>query len=279
MTTKSIEQAEHMSKLIREKNQREIYSDDYYVEAIRHSQKELEESLLFLQKAFVEPELFFTTAKEGLHSTRSMIYKAIDYRARDQKMGNQHDFQALLAEKMNQHLQKWVQVRGIEEQVKVEVRNPLSFPSIYCIYFNDMEVIQFNIFEQWYGVRERPLSEEEIINQSNSVVRNHEEQVEKLKKQLDDYKAYRENPWKHVKVPTDIVIILFKMKRLKEGLNKRISNTEKRIKEEQDMLKGAKDSLPYYLEKRNKRQIGIDKIVPFFEELSYRLETEQHKLY
>jgi hypothetical protein len=279
LATESIEKAEKMSKLIRERNQREVYADDYYIEAIRHSQKELEESLLFLQRALAEPKRLFTEAKEGLHSTRSMIFKAIDYRARDQKMGNQHDFQALLADKMNQVIQEWVQDRGIEGKVRIEVRTPLSFPSIFCVYYDDMEIIQFNIFEQWYGVRQKPYTEQEMIQQNEITIENHEKQIQEFKTKLDNYKKYGENPWKYVKTPMDVVIILFKNQKLTEGLEKRISNTQKRLKEEEETLQGVKEGFPYYLNKARQERKGIDEIIPFFEELSYRLETQENKLY
>ena len=279
MTTESIKQAEKMSKVIRERSTRTIYPDDYYFKAIADSQKELLSSTLFLEQAFSNPKLLFTHADKELKSTKSMIFKAVEYRAKEQKMGNLHDFQALLADKMNSYLNQWAVESDIKATVNVEVMNPLSFPSIFCVYVNEMEIIQFNIFEKWYGIRIAPATEEALTERNNEEIQRCMSEIDRYHQEKRLYLDKKAQPHKYAKTIKDFYVLLFKRSKIQEVFNKFIKTTENHLKREEQNLQAVKDALPKLIEKNRMRKEAIEIIQPFFEKLGYRRERDQHKLY
>ena len=280
MSTETTHKAESVEKRLRERNQRKIYPDDYFIESIRQSQSDLERSLAFLLKALEEPKLLYTDTKDEWISNRGMLFKALEYMAKGEKRNNLHDFQAFIADKLDRYLKEWAKNKGITEDVKVEVRNPLTYPSIFAVYYEDQEIIQFNIFEKWYGIRESlTTTEEEILSSGDTVMKTHEENIQSFVKRRAEYEGLSKKPWGMVKTPADVYILLFKRKKVIEGLQKQLENFDKRIEHESKLLQQTKDSIPHQVERSKRKITGMDSIVPFFEELDYSLEMNQYKLY
>lgn len=274
-----IKRALDVSKKIRQNAQKEVLPADIYIKACDNVKSELDDVVTFLKKAIKEPELFFTDAKEEWRSHRSIMYEAIRHNYNTTKIGSVHEFQVFIADQLNKYFQEWAKVNKISEKVVIECRTPNSFPSIFAVYVDDYETIQFNIFDKKYGARSASRGEEDILISGQRRERTLREDIKRDQEQLDMFKSVKEKPFSTSFSLKWYVAYIFRNKRTVGRLDSRIESLEKRIKQTNEEVEEHRKRLPYDLEENKMKQYHVTVVAPFFEKLKYELETRSEKLY
>lgn len=268
---RKITKGEEMAMLLRKQKQRELLPSEDFILKIEEEERNFIEGKELIKKCIEEPKLIFTEAREILGSPRHLVFESVG-RMR-------HDFQYFLASIANNYFQEWLEEQNIEDKAEVEVRNPNSYPSIFVVYFNDEEVIQFDIFKKSYGMREKRFTEEELLQKHTKNKLRIQSEIEKEKVKLEEIIDMKANPKKYVKFWSDYYLIWFRRKKLKKSFDRRIKFQKKDLKFYEDELSRAEETYFYQLEKNKRMEKAINKIEPFFEKLGYEKSTEQHLLY
>ncbi|PLS19009.1 hypothetical protein CVD28_00990 [Bacillus sp. M6-12] len=246
---------------------------------IEESALELQKAQLFLTKCMKEPMLLFKEAHIYLKSNRNIVTAVMTTSYMKHDKVNPHAFQVYLASILDKAIQEWVQEKEIPYDVRVLVRNPNSFPSIFAVYVNEQEVLQFNIFDKWYGTRDIIFTEEDIRNRESKTKTINEESLKEIDQELKKWTKIKEKPTSLIRTPTDIFVLLFKRKKLNNSLDKKVSSLQR---QKEDLLKDMRreeESIPAQIEHFQKKQDYTECLIPFFKELSYSLEDEKYNLY
>lgn len=273
-------QAEKMSKLMRERNQREVKPIGYFLDGIHQAQLELEEGVRFLEKAEVDPQLIFTDAQNVLKSTKGMVYTVMKNWKSEDLSTQSHDFQAYLAYLANQYFQEWLQSQNIKESFQIEVRKSNQFPSIFAIYHETMELIQFNLFEKWYGIRQKVETEEEVTEKHNKRLRELDEEIQKKEKSLQEAISRRDHPLKHYKgVKNYLSWVFINKKKLHQAFENLVQREEMSLNHFKKLREREVQTMPRLLEEANERRKYVGMIEPFFQHVAYSFNDKKHQLY
>jgi len=195
----NLERAKSMSSHLRNRGQVEVNSGDEFIHLFEEAKEELDKAIYFIHKLEKNPLLVFTESHIHLQSTKGASFLLLNRWNKKEHSIKGHNFQTYLAYYANLHLQEWLKEHQIEEPFHIAVRNPMQFPSIFALYHEDTELIQFDVINQWYGIRKRPLTEEELLknhhNDINRIQKEIEEQEERIQKEIDR----RDHPLKYYK--------------------------------------------------------------------------------
>jgi hypothetical protein len=261
----------------------EPLSLDKFISLIKQAAFELQEVEQFLQKATENPMLLFQEAHIYLKSHRNMVVSAMNTSYDNPEKIKPQDFQVYLSSLLDKAIKEWAKKRGLSYDVSVQVRNPNCFPSLFAVYVDGYETIQFHLFERWYGIRENVLSEQEVKDRYKKFADSIQKQLEQIEKEMQKWQKIQKNPFSTIKRPLDIFtvpyLLLFKWKTIKENLQKKIQklyNEKSWLMEELEKEKERIDEQIHYYQMKKKH---IDAVLPFFKELNYTLQTEKHKLY
>lgn len=279
MPTENIRRAEEVNRVNRENARNKKVDSTIFMDSVKKETKKLMEAQSFFEKALEKPELLFTEAKTAWGSTTHIFFKAIDKARKENNTGTVHDFQELLANTLDRHFAAWKKERGIEIDSNVEVRNPSSYPSIFAIYVDGMEILQFNIFKQWYGVRQQPQEVEETKKQHEQKVKQSRDLIEEWEAEISYLEDLKKNPRKYVKSLKDAFLMFTKLKRIRANADVKISKTRSSIERELKRIEDYEKELPYYLKKNEERRQAIEWTVPFLKEKKYEEKTEKNMLY
>ncbi|WP_139210538.1 hypothetical protein [Paenibacillus sophorae] len=256
-------------------------SFDNFKSSIDEAIEELTSQRRFIEAATKTPVLLFTTADKELKGSKSLIFTSVKREL--------HKFQEYLAELMNTYFQK-----QCTYDLTVKVRQPMSFPSIFAIYCGDIEIAQFNIYKQWYGIRDKPKLEDEINAENKRQREDKEKELKLVEEKIDKWEAVLKHPYKYV---YDFYFVNRKLKwkslfffvqdlsrlSFSKGLFEKIDN---RISKERDKLveiekRYARHSFDpkEFIRLNKERETLIKYCVDFFELHKYKLQEERHKLY
>mgnify|MGYP001167357889 CR=1 FL=1 len=250
-----------------------------YVKLLEEARTELEAETEFLREAISEPIRFFTETKDRLKSHRSILYRVLDFKSRRGPC-SPHEFQQFLITKLDGVFQDWLQKNKKELSLSIRLRNPSTFPSLFAVYDNDTEILQFNIFEKTYGIRQRPLTEEEILMRGQEKERQLRTLKQAEERKLKELANVKEKPYLYIFTSWEGFFHLFlryeqTMKRIRELMEW----SRGKIETLDDQIKANRESLPSIIQANVNRQKAIEAAEPFFLELGYSLETRQEKLY
>ncbi|MFI2856924.1 hypothetical protein ACH6EH_07260 [Paenibacillus sp. JSM ZJ436] len=242
----------------------------------------------FIMRAINKPELLFDKTSEMFHR-KDAIFQIMSVFEDGQRKMHIHEFQDLLASIVIEFFRKEVE----DERIIVKLKNPNTYPSIFAVYYDDCEVMQFNIFERYYGMRYRK-SREEIEKHYSDQVERHHESLERINNKLLQIESFKKSPIRYIfKYHKDRNVKLYKklFYGLKELLSfaifsKRMAKTidEAKIKYVGQIEESKERQQKYYnleedLEKMKLRDDVIAKVEPIFIKYNYRLETDSHRLY
>ena len=240
---------------------------------------ELQKSQHFLQRVESNPLLLFKEGSIYLKSTRNIVTSVMATSYLKNKTITPHAFQVYLATVLDRAFKEWAKEQDWKHEVAVLVRQPNSFPSIFAVYVDEREVLQFNIFERWYGIREKIYTEEELTEQYLKSEERTLSDIEKREKKLAYWKQVKEKPWSFIKSVKDIHILLFKRRIMEENIEKKIASIETHIANMKQDLTIQKENIPELLEQQEKRVKISERMRVFFVELEYSLNEERHQLY
>jgi hypothetical protein len=290
---------------------REVLSSMLFIQAIEGAKEELSAQQTFLEEAIKDPHVLFSRGTDRLGKKSLVSYIMNGFVFNDGKL-LVHDFQVFLADLTDRFVQEWAKSNGITESIKVEVRMPNSYPSIFAIYHKEMELIQFNVLEKFYGVRNKVKDEETIRFDYKKLVEQIEEHTEPLLVEVADYERLLNHPHQYIrehyksKRAENIIVIgkgktkkkynyknllklplyelsehcsiFFKKRSFNDKLKVKIENAITMIESEKRVL-SRYPSIEELIEKNRIIDDLTKKLIPMFEEFDYYLEIEKHKLY
>ncbi|MFF2531373.1 hypothetical protein ACFVS2_20935 [Brevibacillus sp. NPDC058079] len=279
---------------MRQRERREVLSSTFFIQAIEDVRNELSKQQEFLEKAIIVPELIFSSSHQflGLKGLSSQIMNR--YVSGETKL-QVHDFQVFLADLTNQFVQSWAKAHGIQEEIRVEVRQPNTYPSIFAIYLKDAELIQFSITEKYYGVRDEVRQEEQIRDAYLQCEREEKEEYDALTLKLEEYKKWIDKPHEYIRnhyrnlhekslrMLWDEIIehvsIPFNKKKIIEGMNIRILELESQLEWMKRRDEVHRISVQDEISLEASKVRLIRSLLPIFKEFGYVLELNRHKLY
>ncbi|ADO59999.1 hypothetical protein [Paenibacillus polymyxa] len=281
------------------KERGKVLSPTLFLEAIEGAKKDLELQCEFLKQAIQNPKLLFQQADSNL-GLKSIIFHIMNgFLFHDDKL-LAHDFQVLLANVINRFVQEWASQKGIHEKITVRVRNEKKYPSIFAIYVEDMELIQFSLYEKFYGIRNKVFDEnaiqleyeyrEEQVNKNVELMLTMVQKYEKVLAHPHQYvRDYYQNKWMNNdklnmawKLPflelREHFSLLLKKENVMIRVQEKLESTQARIESERKSLLRY-PAIQDCIQKNHLREELTRKLMPLFEECGYRMETEQYRLY
>lgn len=246
---------------------------------IEESTLALQKAESFLKRTNADPLLLFKEAHVYLTSEYNVLTAIMDTSYQKNKKVTPHSFQVYLGSLLGKALQTWASEQGISQKVQVLVRTPNTFPSIFAVYVNDIEVIQFNIFKKWYGMREKFLSEDEIKERAERSKQRYQEGIQDVEKKIEKWTKAKESPASLVKNLKGVYILLFKRKNAMANIDTLLKSFEKQKKELIKLIEEEDGRIPEQIKYQQLKEASVQLIVPFFKELNYSLEDQPYNLY
>lgn len=246
---------------------------------IEESTLELQKIQHFLQRAEADPLLLFKESSIYLKSSRNIVTSILGTSYSRNESVTAYAFQVYLATVLDRAFKDWAEKQDWKHDVSVLVRQPSTFPSIFAVYVDEREVIQFNIYERWYGIREKMYSQEELMEQYLKSEENAFSDIEERRNKLAYWIHVKDNPWSFIKNIKDVRILLFERDTIKGNIEKKITSIEQDILSMEQSLAIQKENIPRLLEQQEKRMDVMEKMRAFFVELHYDLMQEKHRLY
>lgn len=296
---------------MRVREKRNVLPSMLFLEAIEGAKNELQDQQAFIEECIGNPQMLFSMSDQKLGKRALTLHIMNGFLFNDGKL-QVHDFQVFLADVTNQFVQTWAKTNGIKESISVEVRQPNTYPSLFAIYLDDQELIQFSILEKFYGVRDKIKNENEIRKEYQEREDQIEGNIKPLLERVNDYEFWLKQPHRYIrrhyqnkrkknvtiiengkvkqkrnikvlfKLPflqcIDHYWVIFKRDHLVERLNERLESTRKMIDQEREKLKRY-PPVEHYISEHQKRGELINQLLPLFREFKYRLESERYKLY
>lgn len=235
------------------------------------------------------PELLFDQASKYFPSAKETIFNIMDVYEDGQRKMNAYELQ----EKMLQIINEFFKQQLGDTTVEVRTRKEKAFPSLFAIYKDDVELIQFDIFKRFYGKR-TVKSKEDIEQKYIQLYLYYMSERQIFEEKISEYNSFLTEPYKYIidyqknrntelfkklwRGAKEVIEYSFASAKYKTAANKEIQRLENKLEliensyakmnkrsEEIDLLESTKDLI-----------ITLEDI---FIKYDYRLETEQYKLY
>jgi hypothetical protein len=273
----------------------ETHDLQYFIDKIQSTQDKLNRAFYFLKWASDNPKLFFTDAKRELGTemrNSNILFAAMDYE-RELYTSPQHDLQKYIGNKLNEYFWYWLlEEKGYtNEELKVEVSTENSFPSLYCVKYKDSQIIHFDIYEQFWGIRNKVRNELDIRKTAQQSKNKLKEENEKYKNKVELYRKIKDHPIQFVLkneekrkrdfrgLLDDLYSVVFHQKQIKNNAPERIEKYQKLIDRNEAEIIKCDTQLQKDIKYNFDKQCAIDIVKQLFDEIDYREEKETHKLY
>lgn len=259
-------------------NEEKALQASVFLDAVNKAQELVREQYNLIQQAISNPKVLFTEAHPIFGSWHAAIFQMLTYPINKSDI-KVHELQIFLASLIDTFVKEWCTSKGITSEIQVKVRNPKSFPSIFAIFSNELEIMQFNIFEKKYGVRVKALSKEEALEKQENEMQHQQKSIDEVTKTLQLKRDVKANPYHYTKNFRERVTIWIKMKTLQTNVDKQIEHLENNI---QIMEKNKADYearvTQFTVLNQIKKEL-IDQLTPLFTEYDYTLEKMESALY
>lgn len=273
-----IERAEKVSKQIRRPVKVKPKSD--FISTMRDAEMELKEAVAFIERAEQFPKLFLEESHQYIGKTKDIVFSIMNHWKRGEKEIKGYDFQSYLADVSNRYFQEWLKANNITESFEIEVRNLQQFPSIFAVYQNGIELIQVNILDKWYGIRQKNSTEEELLEEHRRNLERADNDILSQMEKVSLAKMRREHPLQYYKGFKNFLSWLFlNKKKMYTSFDKLLKNEEARLQQYKESKELIIQCHPITLKNHLEKRGAIEKIEPFFKELNYNLNTSQSSLY
>lgn len=257
----------------------EILPLEPFTTLIEEATLELQKSQLFLNRAKLNPMLLFKEAHIYLRSPRNIVSTVMTTSYLKDDLVTPHAFQVYLANQLNVAYNEWIEKQELNYEVSILVRNPDSFPSLFAVYVNEREVLQFNIFEQWYGIHEQFPTLEELQEQYRKSEEYQKETLEKDKTAVDYLKNVKAKPWAFVRKPKDVRLLLFKRGLVDNNIQEKIIRKGTQMQDTKFDLQNQFEDIQITFKSKEHAKRIAEQMSMFFIELGYTLEKRTSKLY
>lgn len=251
--------------------------ENYFLNA----QRELNEAIRFLERChFDNPILLFNESDRYFKSPWNAITCIMKAKALNDDSYNVHTFQILLASILNNAFQNWKSDKKVDGNFSIQSRNHMSFPSIFAIYHDDSdELIQFNIFEKYYGIRVPVLSEEMVIQNCKKNIESNQESLDETIKSIEYWESVIKKPSILFKTPIDAVRYYLKRDTILQNIDQKLKDLNLYKEDIESNIKSLEESIPEQIKINLKRKEKIELVLPFFESINYLFQEDKHKLY
>jgi hypothetical protein len=249
-----------------------------FLGAINEAQAQIQTQYDFIEQSISNPELLFADAHNIFGSWHAAIFQTLAYPINKTNI-KVHELQGFLAELVEPFVKEWCRSNGVTHDVQVKVRNRNSFPSIFAIFSNGLEIMQFNLFEKKYGVRVKALSEEEIAEKYQDEMNRQQKNIDEFVEKIHLKRAVKANPYHYARNFKERVIVWCKMKTLQTNVDKQIEDFEKMIEIIEKNRADYEARVPQSIAANQIKTKLVDQLTPLFTEYDYTLEKMESALY
>lgn len=248
---------------------------------LQNAQRELNEAIRFLESCQIDnPILLFDESDKYLKSHWNVITSIMKAKALRDDSYNVHTFQILLASILNKAFQNWKSDKKVDGNFSIKSRNHMSFPSIFAVYHDDSdELIQFNIFEKYYGILVPGLSEEMVIQNCKKNIESNQESLDETIKSIEYWESVIEKPSIIFKNPIETIRFYLKKDIILQNINKKLKDLNLYKEDIESNIKSIEESISEQIKRNLKRKEMIEMILPFFDSINYLFQEDKHKLY
>ena len=242
----------------------------------------------FIERSVINPELLFDKASTTLNR-KNTVFKIMSVYEDGQRKMDVHEFQTFLCSIIRDFFKSVLN----DERVSIRVRDRMRYPSIFAVYYNDNEIIQFDIFERYYGKRNMKTKEEIELyykKQENEKL----EELEFVNKKISNMQAAKANTLKwivdfHKNKDKGIlnklyygvkeVITYFPQRdKIRKLIDDALAKYDTQLEEIKNRYEKYSNMEADLTNLKLKEDI-VSLVEPIFIKYNYRLETENHKLY
>lgn len=250
------------------------------LDKLGHGKDELNSVIEFLKESRIKPSLVWTDSHKFMHKKGILYLLMNSYTFYDNKITG-HDFQKYIATLANAHLKDWLKRNNHDDNLHLRLRNKHSFPSIFAIYHDKTELIQIDIVNKWYGIREKSfLNKDELESKFKKYDVEYQEKIEKQEEKINHAVFTLNHPLKVFKgVKNYIAYILINKKKLNKILNSEIDKEKHQL---ENLIKNHEFALSRRNEIYIKHKLMNESsavLEPFFNEMGFKENKNKLDLY
>lgn len=262
-----------------------------FIDRINLEVNKLNKQKEFIIQCIENPKISFDRIGEYMNK-RDTVFQIMNGHEDKENKLSAHQFQKFLCDIVNTYFEQVFK----DPKLTVKVRNGNSFPSIFAVYYDNVEVIQFDVFQKYYGKKDE-IDEQVLIENHNKQLNDIKEKNVKCLAKLQEYKFalehtyrwisdYYKNNKKEIKIfkrlyykAKDLIFFTFKKKTLLSSLEKKIKQKNNEINQLESEWFRHEEAHKKNLSDNAIRKEITELVEPLFVKHLYRLETEKHKLY
>ncbi|MEK3956105.1 MULTISPECIES: hypothetical protein [unclassified Psychrobacillus] len=192
-----------------------------------------------------------------------------------------HEFQDLLSSLLHEELLRQPFMRHWKDiyTIQIKPRNRSSYPSLFAIYINEEEMVQFRPMDKMFGIRDKIVLWNELLIQVEKESLHYQEKNILAEDKVVKFQRLIDRPAGEIKSLKDIWTILTKREKIRHFAQKSVNRELTFLEEDKEYYEKKVD----FMVKRYAERIELLEIVgelaSFFEQLDYRLETSRSSLY
>jgi hypothetical protein len=241
---------------------------------------ELTTQINFVEAATKSPVLLFTSTDKVLKNDRASLYITLGY--------DNGKFREYMANLMNSYFSN-----NCPYNLTISPRSK-SQTSIFAIYNEDVEIAQFNIFEQWYGIRDKPSSEDDIMKEHQRLSDEKNKEMALVNERIQKWESVLDHPYRYVynfylknkklraksifQFIDDSIHLLFN-KSLIDKINNKMEQEKDKLKEINARYDRHSFDPEELIASNKEKETYIKFCVDFFELHQYSLQQQHHRLY
>ena len=245
--------------------------DNYDIKTTTYFKDKLEDIIVYIGKIEQtleavkgEKRRVYTDIEEDMLHVFSNFINLAGY-------GTLKEFQIYLANLAEEYFWEWKNERGIEYKYRIKVKYPGRLNTPYVITLDDQELIQFNIMEKWYGIKDKGLPEDVVRNTMNRFLEDLQDEEREEEEQLALWMARRDKPWKHSKGISNKIYLLFtKREVVYQELDDKVNNHFNRLKNVLTSIERHKQLMKKNIDRNRKKLDGEKLLYAFFASLGYK---------
>lgn len=182
---------------------------------------------------------------------------------------------------LNTAFSEYLNQNLLEYKDNLYIKKSSSGSTLFSFLYNDREIFHFNPFNQYFGVRNMPLTDWEVEDKIKKIKINIKEERDITTKEKKFPLELLENRFKAVNTFKEKFVCLFYPEKVKKTANKLILRSDEKLDHILKYKYSEIDSLndESNIEYRNNSIFIIKELILIFKDLDYYHELEKHKLY
>lgn len=270
-----IEKREKLSASLWRRNRTvDIVSFEAAISEYEKSQEEIQQFIDFLKIVNQDPKKVFTDT----YKYKRVLTRGLD--VLEKKQMKAYEVQQALADIAQRYFSNWLQENNITKEYNLQMRNPGKLHSILGVYVEGNEVLQLNIYEKYYGFRNKVLPFDEFNEEEYKREKEIDKYIEAEKERISDLIYKRDNAFHAYKGIKNKLFYFFMNKEAwKDQMNKVIAREESILEEyliDKEVHKKCKITR---MRENHNRLLVKKELESFFTEIGYKQTEDRYKLY